>query len=39
MFAGVMLGVAAAAMTWISEPPMVRDVDELGEMPAELQAA
>ena len=37
-FAGVMLAVAAGAMTWIREPPMVRDVDELGDMPA-LQPA
>jgi maltose/moltooligosaccharide transporter len=34
VFAGVLLAVAALAMTWIKEPPIVRDVDELGEMPA-----
>jgi maltose/moltooligosaccharide transporter len=37
-FAGVLLAVAAGVMTWIREPPMVRDVDELGDMPA-LQPA
>ncbi len=35
MFAGILLACAAAAMTWIKEPPMVRDVDDLLEMPAE----
>ena len=34
VFAGVLLAVAAAAMTWIKEPPIVRDVDDLLEMPA-----
>jgi maltose/moltooligosaccharide transporter len=34
VFAGILLAVAAGAMTWIKEPPMVRDVDELGDMPA-----
>jgi maltose/moltooligosaccharide transporter len=34
VFAGILLAVAAGAMTWINEPPMVRDVDELGDMPA-----
>jgi maltose/moltooligosaccharide transporter len=38
MFAGVALAVGAAVMTTIKEPPIVRDVDELGEMPA-LQPA
>ncbi len=33
-FAGVLLAVAAAAMTWIKEPPIVRDVDALLAMPA-----
>ncbi|MFT4124749.1 MAG: MFS transporter [Gordonia sp. (in: high G+C Gram-positive bacteria)] len=28
-FAGVMLGVAALAMQWIKEPPVVRDVDAM----------
>ena len=28
-FAGVLLGVAAVAMQWIKEPPIVRDVDSL----------
>lgn len=32
-FAAVLLGVAALAMTWINEPPIVRDVDALREMP------
>jgi maltose/moltooligosaccharide transporter len=34
MFAGILLACAAGVMTWIKEPPMVRDVDELGAMPA-----
>jgi len=34
VFAGVLLAVAAGAMTWIKEPPIVRDVDDLLEMPA-----
>jgi maltose/moltooligosaccharide transporter len=34
MFAGILLACAAGVMTWIREPPMVRDVDELGAMPA-----
>jgi maltose/moltooligosaccharide transporter len=38
MFAGVLLACAAAVMTTIKEPPIVRDVDELGEAPA-LQPA
>ena len=33
-FAGVLLAVAAATMTWIKEPPIVRDVDDLLQMPA-----
>ena len=33
-FAGILLACAAAAMTWIKEPPIVRDVDSLLEMPA-----
>jgi maltose/moltooligosaccharide transporter len=33
-FAGILLAVAALAMTWINEPPIVRDVDELLAMPA-----
>jgi maltose/moltooligosaccharide transporter len=33
-FAGVLLAIAAVAMTWIKEPPIVRDVDELFAMPA-----
>ena len=33
-FAGILLGVAAVAMTWIKEPPIVRDVDALLAMPA-----
>jgi len=31
--AGVLLGLAALAMQWIKEPPIVRDVDEVGAMP------
>ena len=34
MFAGILLAVAAAAMTWIKEPPIVRDVDDVLQMPA-----
>jgi maltose/moltooligosaccharide transporter len=34
MFAGILLAVAAAAMTWIKEPPIVRDVDDVLHMPA-----
>lgn len=33
MFAGILLLCAAAAMMWIKEPPIVRDVDELTDMP------
>ncbi|MGW5191876.1 MFS transporter [Kribbella sp. NPDC004138] len=33
-FAGVCLGLAAAVMLWIKEPPIVRDVDEVGYLPA-----
>jgi len=33
MAAGVLLACAAAAMAWIKEPPIVRDVDALSEMP------
>jgi maltose/moltooligosaccharide transporter len=33
MFAGILLGCAAAAMSWIHEPPIVRDVDELNAIP------
>jgi maltose/moltooligosaccharide transporter len=33
-FAGVFLGLAAVAMLWIKEPPIVRDVDEVGFLPA-----
>jgi maltose/moltooligosaccharide transporter len=33
MFAGVLLACAAVVMTTIKEPPIVRDVDELGEAP------
>lgn len=32
-FAGIFLGLAAIAMLWIKEPPIVRDVDALLEMP------
>jgi maltose/moltooligosaccharide transporter len=33
-FAGILLACAAAAMQWIKEPPIVRDVDDLLQMPA-----
>ncbi len=33
MFAGVLLGLAALAMQWIKEPPIVRDVDDVTHMP------
>ena len=33
MFAGVFLGIAALVMQWITEPPIVRDVDDVGAMP------
>jgi maltose/moltooligosaccharide transporter len=32
-FAGILLAVAGAAMLWIKEPPIVRDVDDVLEMP------
>lgn len=32
-FAGILLGVAALTMTWIKEPPIVRDVDAVMAMP------
>ena len=34
MFAGILLAIAAASMTWIKEPPIVRDVDDVLAMPA-----
>ncbi|GIJ45081.1 MFS transporter [Virgisporangium aliadipatigenens] len=34
VFAGVLLAIAAATMTWIKEPPIVRDVDDVLTMPA-----
>jgi maltose/moltooligosaccharide transporter len=34
VFAGILLAVAAGAMTWIKEPPIVRDVDDVTHMPA-----
>ncbi|KAB0678099.1 MFS transporter [Aureimonas leprariae] len=33
-FAGILLAVAAVAMLWIKEPPIVRDVDEVMVMPS-----
>ncbi|WP_199506123.1 MFS transporter [Geodermatophilus sp. TF02-6] len=33
-FAGILLAIAALAMTWIKEPPIVRDVDSVMAMPA-----
>jgi maltose/moltooligosaccharide transporter len=38
VFAGALLAVAALVMTRIKEPPIVRDVDELGQQPT-LQPA
>ncbi len=32
--AGVMLALAAVAMAWIKEPPIVRDVDDVAYMPS-----
>ena len=32
-FAAIMLALAAVAMLWIKEPPIVRDVDEVMAMP------
>ena len=34
VFAGILLAIAAVAMQWIKEPPIVRDVDEVLAMPA-----
>jgi maltose/moltooligosaccharide transporter len=34
MFAGILFACAAATMTWIKEPPIVRDVDDVLHMPA-----
>jgi maltose/moltooligosaccharide transporter len=34
LFAGVLLACAAGVMTWIKEPPIVRDVDAVRQMPA-----
>jgi maltose/moltooligosaccharide transporter len=34
VFAGVLLAVAAVTMTWIKEPPFVRDVDDVLQAPA-----
>jgi maltose/moltooligosaccharide transporter len=34
MFAGVFLALAAVAMAWIKEPPIVRDVDDVMVMPS-----
>jgi maltose/moltooligosaccharide transporter len=33
-FAGILLALAAATMLWIKEPPIVRDVDDVLQMPA-----
>jgi len=33
-FAGLLLGLAGLTMLWIKEPPIVRDVDEVGYLPA-----
>jgi maltose/moltooligosaccharide transporter len=33
-FAGILLAIAAATMLWIKEPPIVRDVDDVMQMPA-----
>jgi maltose/moltooligosaccharide transporter len=32
VFAGVLLGLAALAMLWIKEPPIIRDVDDVTPM-------
>lgn len=34
IFAGVLLACAATTMTWIKEPPIVRDVDNVLQLPA-----
>ncbi|HEX8347526.1 MAG TPA: MFS transporter [Actinoplanes sp.] len=34
IFAGVLLAIAAGAMSWIKEPPIVRHVDDVTHMPA-----
>ncbi|WP_092862782.1 MFS transporter [Quadrisphaera sp. DSM 44207] len=34
LFAGILLACAAAAMTWIKEPPIVRHVDDVLQVPA-----
>ncbi len=39
VFAGILLACAAAVMTWIHEPPIVRDVDELTAMPSQAAPA
>jgi maltose/moltooligosaccharide transporter len=33
-FAGILLACAAATMLWIKEPSIVRDVDDVMQMPA-----
>ncbi|MEI2777145.1 MAG: MFS transporter [Tetrasphaera sp.] len=39
MAAGVLLGLAGLAMLWIKEPPIVRDVDAMNEMPEAASAS
>ena len=34
MFAGVLLAIAAVAMQWIKEPPIVKDVDDVADLPS-----
>ena len=34
MFAGVLLAIAAVAMQWIKEPPIVKDVDDVAYLPS-----
>jgi maltose/moltooligosaccharide transporter len=34
-FAAILLAIAAAAMMWIKEPPIVRDVDSVSDLPGQ----
>jgi maltose/moltooligosaccharide transporter len=38
VFSGILLGCAALAMTWIHEPPIVRDIDDVTEFPTAATA-
>jgi sugar transporter len=33
MFTGVLMGLGALAMTWINEPPTIRDMDDVSAPP------